>query len=482
MVRWQRAGVLLALVAVATAVLQPVGAPSLPVVGAVVVPAAGIAFAAGRRLGERGAVAAAIGVGVGGLVAGLASPVHVASTAATLAFALAAARGVGAASRIAGDGPAGWAGTARTDAVVAVVGALPAAALTGSLLSLSAGTPFFVVAPAVLGRFAVTGVLAGVLLAVGRRVTAERTDLAAPGEPRAPDEAVRTGRLVLVAVGWLVVGGGIDLAATLARIVPTRFYASRLGLDVTHALFTHLQIAGQVLLLGVVATVLWRWRILGIRAADGETDEGPDAGSAPHGHPPAEPGANPASDAASEPSDGGENAVASRLTRRDAVVALAALGVVEIGTDFATGPGDGPLTDDERAQLRAAAEVLYPSAVSVDADFLRTYVTGRYSDRPTDRRRLQAALAFLDDVAGDRFGTRFTALPVADRERVLHAIGVDRVGSVADGRQPEQVRYYVVNDLLYALYASPLGGRLVGRDNPTGYAGGLDAYQRGPDA
>jgi hypothetical protein len=49
------------------------------------------------------------------------------------------------------------------------------------------------------------------------------------------------------------------------------------------------------------------------------------------------------------------------------------------------------------------------------------------------------------------------------------------------GTDRERVRYYLVDELLYALYASPTGGRLLGIENPPGHPGGLDSYQRGPD-
>jgi hypothetical protein len=42
------------------------------------------------------------------------------------------------------------------------------------------------------------------------------------------------------------------------------------------------------------------------------------------------------------------------------------------------------------------------------------------------------------------------------------------------------VRYYVVNELLLALYASPTGGELVGIENPQGHPGGTASYQQGP--
>jgi hypothetical protein len=44
------------------------------------------------------------------------------------------------------------------------------------------------------------------------------------------------------------------------------------------------------------------------------------------------------------------------------------------------------------------------------------------------------------------------------------------------------VRYYVVDELLYAFYASPVGGGMAGIENPPGYPGGTESYQEGPRA
>ncbi|MEA5408870.1 hypothetical protein VB773_15715 [Haloarculaceae archaeon H-GB2-1] len=51
-----------------------------------------------------------------------------------------------------------------------------------------------------------------------------------------------------------------------------------------------------------------------------------------------------------------------------------------------------------------------------------------------------------------------------------------------DGTTAERVRYYLVNEPLYALYASPTGGTLVGIENPQGHPGGTESYQRGPQS
>jgi hypothetical protein len=61
------------------------------------------------------------------------------------------------------------------------------------------------------------------------------------------------------------------------------------------------------------------------------------------------------------------------------------------------------------------------------------------------------------------------------REMGVHTAEPDPAGTTA-----ERVRYYLVNEVLYALYASPKGGELVGIENPQGYPGGANSYQQGP--
>jgi len=70
-------------------------------------------------------------------------------------------------------------------------------------------------------------------------------------------------------------------------------------------------------------------------------------------------------------------------------------------------------------------------------------------------------------------------LSVADRDSLLREVGADTAPPDPDGTNAERVRFYVVNELLYALYTSPTGGELVGIENPQGHPGGTDTYQRG---
>ncbi|MEF8842795.1 MAG: gluconate 2-dehydrogenase subunit 3 family protein [Haloarculaceae archaeon] len=174
------------------------------------------------------------------------------------------------------------------------------------------------------------------------------------------------------------------------------------------------------------------------------------------------------------------------LTRRDAMLALAgggvavgakAVGEEVAGTDAPTGDG-ASLSGTELATLVAAAEMLYPSAVDPSREFVETYTTRRFTDRATE---LRTAIRSLREAARRETGGRFEALPVGRREAVLRATGADRAYPDPGGTTSQRLRYYVVNGLLYALYASPRGAELVGSANPEGYPGGQEAYQRRPE-
>jgi hypothetical protein len=185
------------------------------------------------------------------------------------------------------------------------------------------------------------------------------------------------------------------------------------------------------------------------------------------------------------------------LTRRDALAALAASGVavgtgaVLKGNPFdedvpSDGPssGDsssnGPTPEDRMATLLAVAEVVYPSAVSGVEEFVRTYAVGRLDGREEYRRGMVAALSTLDEYARTWHDADFRNLDAETSESVLDEMGVDTADPDPEGPDPARVRFYVVNDLLFALYASPTGGELVGIENPQGHPGGTDSYRRGP--
>ena len=176
------------------------------------------------------------------------------------------------------------------------------------------------------------------------------------------------------------------------------------------------------------------------------------------------------------------------LTRRDAAAALVALGAggaVAFGTDRGRpdgpdrDPGPEPPGDRIRATFVAAAEVVYPGDVSGTEGFVEGFLAGRLDDSE-HAAGIRDAVEELDDRAGSWYGGRFASLSAAERDRLLREVGADTAEEVPDGTTAERIRYYVVNELLLALYASPTGGELVGIENPQGHPGGTESYQRGP--
>jgi hypothetical protein len=171
------------------------------------------------------------------------------------------------------------------------------------------------------------------------------------------------------------------------------------------------------------------------------------------------------------------------LTRRDALAALAATGTVGIGGGAALGGGiDAPEADDAVpadavATLAAVATVVYPDAATGVESFVETYVAGRLDD-PDHRAGVLDATAALDATARDWFDAPLTDLDPTTRDRLLRELGVDVADPDPDGNLSTRVRFYVVNELLYAFYASPTGGDLVGIENPIGYPGGTGSYRR----
>lgn len=190
------------------------------------------------------------------------------------------------------------------------------------------------------------------------------------------------------------------------------------------------------------------------------------------------------------------------LSRRDAVAALAAIGVgggavaytqtrdedgaggggSDAGADEdGNADGDAAGATDERilASAEALAAVVYPSDVEGAGEFARTYVAGRIAD--DDRRReTLAAVETLDARAEDAHGSAFRDLDPEAGDALLSEMGMEAVDPDPDGSDREQVRYYLVNELLYGLLTSPKASALLGVENPPGHAGGLDAYQQGP--
>ncbi|HMB49881.1 MAG TPA: gluconate 2-dehydrogenase subunit 3 family protein [Natronoarchaeum rubrum] len=183
------------------------------------------------------------------------------------------------------------------------------------------------------------------------------------------------------------------------------------------------------------------------------------------------------------------------LTRRDAVAALAAvggtgaIGLAGLLDEPPSAPSEADQSDEEgtgapddaeiEATLVATAEVVYPSEVSGVETFVGTFLSGRL-DRDAHAAGMGRAVADLDELATDWYDDRFAALDPAERDSFLRELGADIAEEDPVGTTAERVRYYVVNEVLLALYASPTGGELVGIENPQGHPGGQASYQRGP--
>ncbi|MFB6142510.1 MAG: gluconate 2-dehydrogenase subunit 3 family protein [Halorientalis sp.] len=168
------------------------------------------------------------------------------------------------------------------------------------------------------------------------------------------------------------------------------------------------------------------------------------------------------------------------LTRRDALAALTSAGVVVGGGAAAlarreslsfdsSGPDPATVVDT----LVAVAEVVYPSAVSGVGDFVEAYSVERIRRRPDYRAGVREAVGDLNAyVAVHADAETFAALDVETRDVVLRRLGIDAAEPEREGTVSGRARYYLVNELLYALYTTPTGGELVGISNPQGYPGG----------
>ena len=174
-----------------------------------------------------------------------------------------------------------------------------------------------------------------------------------------------------------------------------------------------------------------------------------------------------------------------KVTRRDALAAVAAStgGIVAVGElaerfDAMRAAVDGVAA--VRPGLVSAARVVFPSEVEPTDSFVQTYVIGREYDQSGYVDAAGDALTTLDRESRRRFGTPFADLDPARGDDLLRSLGVADVPPDSDGTSVERIRYYVVNELLYALFTSPTGGQLLGNENPPGYPGGRDAYRQGP--
>ncbi|MFU1781627.1 gluconate 2-dehydrogenase subunit 3 family protein [Haloarcula japonica] len=187
------------------------------------------------------------------------------------------------------------------------------------------------------------------------------------------------------------------------------------------------------------------------------------------------------------------------LTRRDALKALGAAGVTvaggaaalawdESGENDATEASEDNATssesefgDHERETYRAIAAIVYPSEVAGIEEFVDSYVAGRVEADPERAEDMAAAVADLDTYTREWEDSNFVAVDAATQEETLRGMGVKVADPNPHGDPRHRVRYYLVNDLLFALYSSPTGGELVGIENPQGYPGGTSSYQQPPN-
>jgi len=168
------------------------------------------------------------------------------------------------------------------------------------------------------------------------------------------------------------------------------------------------------------------------------------------------------------------------LTRRDALIALGVAGTTAGGAYAVSRLDEEEAADSVVERLLPVAEVVYPSEVELTREFLETYVVGRVEERDGYLEGVADALESLDGYTRRLRDERFGDLSPERRDSLLRYMGVDEARPDPNGTDAERVRYYVVNELQYALYTSPVGGKLVGIENPVGYPGGLESYRRGP--
>ncbi|MFP4631879.1 MAG: gluconate 2-dehydrogenase subunit 3 family protein [Halobacteriota archaeon] len=161
------------------------------------------------------------------------------------------------------------------------------------------------------------------------------------------------------------------------------------------------------------------------------------------------------------------------LRRRDALAALAAMGLAGC-----LDTSDVEVDDSTVDGLTAVARTVYPDEVDVDRDFVETLVVGRSGARDGHQSAIRSAVDDLDEAARELEGSRLVELEADDVDGLLRRLGCETAEPKPDGSLAERLRFNLVNELLYAFYTSPVGGRLVGIENPIGHPGGLESYTR----
>lgn len=178
------------------------------------------------------------------------------------------------------------------------------------------------------------------------------------------------------------------------------------------------------------------------------------------------------------------------LSRRDLAKALGAVGlgvgagvgVHQLRDDADSQTTPGPLDESDLATLVALGRVVYPTAVDGIESFVRRFTQTRASARPDHAREVAATIEYLDTYSETLDDAPFRDLSPDRRAATLEQMGADTADPDPEGSDVERVRYYLINDLLFALYSTPTGGELVGTENPMGHPGGTQSYQRGPQA
>lgn len=176
------------------------------------------------------------------------------------------------------------------------------------------------------------------------------------------------------------------------------------------------------------------------------------------------------------------------LSRRDALAALASVGIGStagcavpvIDDDSGVSASPSPVGDHELATLVAVASVVYPSDVDNVTSFVHIYVSGRIENDTESAQGITAGVEALDDYAREFYDDEYVALSPESRLDVLDYMSVDVAEPAPAGTVAQRVRYHVVNELLYAFYASPTGAKLAGLENPPGHPGGIGSYREGP--
>lgn len=188
------------------------------------------------------------------------------------------------------------------------------------------------------------------------------------------------------------------------------------------------------------------------------------------------------------------------LSRRDVLSALSAASAGAVAgcsaptsedgagaTDGDTGDTDGDdvtatVDDHDVDTLVALGKAVYPSGVEGVEGFVREYSAERVRRDPAYEAGVVDAVARLDEYVSQFYSEPYADLSRSERLAVLEQLSVDDANPVPDGEDRERIRYYLVNELLYAFYATPTGASLAGLENPPGHPGGTASYQRGPNA